>query len=63
MAPKTCGGTGVANKCGCAPKTCDQLGAQCATIDDGCGTLLDCGTCTPPKMCGAKAPNHCDKKN
>ena len=33
-----------------------SLGAQCGTIDDGCGTLLDCGTCSPPKFCGAKKP-------
>jgi len=29
----------------CAPKTCETSGAECGSIDDGCGTLLNCGGC------------------
>jgi hypothetical protein len=45
----------------CVPKTCEELRAQCGTIDDGCGEPLDCGTCTAPEECGAGGiPNLCD---
>ncbi len=27
----------------CVPMTCEDLGAECGAIDDGCGTTLDCG--------------------
>jgi hypothetical protein len=43
------------------PKTCDQLGAQCGTIANGCGGTIDCGACPAMKACGVKQPNHCDK--
>jgi hypothetical protein len=43
------------------PKTCDQLGAQCDKIGDGCGATIDCGMCPATKVCGVKQPNHCDK--
>ncbi len=32
--------------CNCQPRTCQQVGAQCGMIDNGCGTLIDCGACT-----------------
>jgi hypothetical protein len=28
--------------------------------DDGCGTMIDCGTCKSPKVCGSKHANRCD---
>jgi parallel beta-helix repeat protein len=44
----------------CEPSTCEALGAECGSIDDGCGTMLDCGSCTPPDTCGAVTANQCD---
>jgi hypothetical protein len=45
---------------GCVPKTCTELGANCGPIADGCGTLVDCGTCTAPFACGGGGkPNVC----
>ncbi len=58
MAPDTCGGGGVPGRCGypdagnCIPKTCSQLGYDCGTNGDGCGHTINCGTCTPPAICG-----------
>jgi hypothetical protein len=53
---QTCGGGGVANRCGapaaCAPKTCADLGAQCGTLPDGCGSTVTCPSCTAPATCG-----------
>jgi hypothetical protein len=36
----------------CVPSTCQQLGASCGFVSNGCGGLLDCGTCLPPDSCG-----------
>ncbi len=36
----------------CTPKTCAQMGANCGQVADGCGGLLNCGTCTAPDSCG-----------
>jgi hypothetical protein len=36
----------------CTPKTCAQLGFKCGPAGDGCGGVLDCGTCAPPDWCG-----------
>lgn len=45
---------------GCVPTTCLAVGAQCGSIDDGCGGTIDCGsTCFPGGSCGASAPNVC----
>jgi hypothetical protein len=30
---------------GCIPDTCEDLGATCGPIDDGCGGRRNCGTC------------------
>src|SRR4051812_42779830 len=29
----------------CTPKTCAALGAECGSISDGCGHMLDCSYC------------------
>src|SRR5262245_1728145 len=35
---------------GCtAMKTCADEGANCGPIGDGCGGIIDCGTCTAPE--------------
>jgi hypothetical protein len=55
--PATCGGGGVMNMCGyndastCKPMTCAQEGLMCGASGDGCGGLLDCGTCPSGEMC------------
>ena len=51
-----CGADGVWEGCvcspfdagvpdGCVPSTCEDLGARCGDIVDGCGTVRDCGPC------------------
>jgi hypothetical protein len=45
---------------GCVPKSCLQVGAGCGQVEDGCGALLECGTCTAPDTCGgAGVENQC----
>jgi hypothetical protein len=34
------------------PLTCAQQGFNCGPAGDGCGHLLQCGTCTAPQTCG-----------
>jgi hypothetical protein len=57
-APDTCGGGGVPGQCGypdggtCTPITCAQQSISCGPAGDGCGGLLQCGTCTAPQTCG-----------
>ena len=35
----------------CTPKTCSQLGKNCGSVDNGCGTSISCGTCTSGQTC------------
>jgi hypothetical protein len=70
-APMTCGGAGTLNVCGlppptpdagpaCTPRTCQQVGATCGPIGDGCGGVLDCGRCSAPTSCGGGGtPSQC----
>ncbi len=81
-APATCGGGGVLNTCGipgstgdagadgaCVPKTCAAMGYDCGFVADGCGGLVNCGTCSSgacgvgglPNVCGG-GPTGCVKK-
>jgi hypothetical protein len=56
--PQTCGGGGVPGQCGapdggsCTPQTCADQKITCGPAGDGCGNLLQCGTCTLPQTCG-----------
>jgi hypothetical protein len=57
---QTCGGGGVANQCGappdsgtCVPMTCPGQGIACGPAGDGCGGLLQCGTCPNGTACNA----------
>ncbi len=54
--PNVCGwcdgGPGCCPMGVCCPLTCMQLGYSCGPAGDGCGNLLDCGTCTAPQTCG-----------
>jgi hypothetical protein len=43
----------------CVPATCTSLGAECGTIDDGCGATAECGTCPSGQTCGTTSPNKC----
>jgi hypothetical protein len=64
--PATCGGGGVANQCGypdggsCVPQTCQQQNIGCGPAGDGCGNVLQCGTCSAPQTCGGGGvPSQC----
>ncbi|MDD9946376.1 MAG: hypothetical protein OXU20_35350 [Myxococcales bacterium] len=37
----------------CAPTTCEDRGAVCGTISDGCGGVMVCGTCEGGRICHA----------
>lgn len=36
----------------CTPKTCAAEQRTCGSLDDGCGSTLDCGSCAAPATCG-----------
>jgi hypothetical protein len=36
----------------CFPTTCVAQGKNCGSIMDGCGSILECGSCTVPDTCG-----------
>lgn len=36
----------------CVPKTCADQGKNCGPVGNGCGGLLQCGTCLTPTTCG-----------
>lgn len=61
---KVCIGVGPSN-CSeeampCTPVDCSRWGAECGSVSNGCGGVLDCGTCTAPAVCGgAGVPNRC----
>lgn len=37
--------------CVCTPSTCDSLGYMCGAPGDGCGELLNCGSCDGAGIC------------
>jgi hypothetical protein len=43
----------------CTPKTCTDFGVECGKSGDGCGGILDCGTCVAPASCGCGTPSKC----
>ncbi len=43
----------------CQPQDCDDVGAECGPIADGCGDLVDCGPCENGEICGGDGPNQC----
>jgi hypothetical protein len=43
----------------CTPKTCVELGKNCGPVADGCGGLVDCGTCAAPEFCGGGGASIC----
>ena len=63
---QTCGGGGTPSQCGtvdagsCAPLTCASQHVSCGPAGDGCGNLLECGSCTAPETCGGSGtPGVC----
>ena len=36
----------------CTSLTCPQQGFNCGAAGDGCGNLLNCGSCSAPQTCG-----------
>ncbi|MGD0675892.1 MAG: hypothetical protein ABSC94_10765 [Polyangiaceae bacterium] len=64
--PEYCGAEGKPSVCGgnvnvapdgatvmlCKPTTCAAQNIFCGQADDGCGNVLQCGTCTAPETCG-----------
>jgi hypothetical protein len=47
----------------CTPTTCAAEGIQCGPTGDGCGNLLQCGTCPPGEYCGGAGPGKCGMMN
>lgn len=43
----------------CTPRTCASAGAECGTLDDGCGARIECGACAAHQTCGLERPNAC----
>ena len=44
----------------CTPLDCNDMGAECGLISDGCGETLDCGECPDGTACGGGGePNIC----
>ena len=37
----------------CVPASCLSLGYECGTVSDGCGTTLNCGSCSSGYTCSA----------
>ncbi|MDO8516583.1 MAG: hypothetical protein Q7S33_00505, partial [Nanoarchaeota archaeon] len=42
---------GAAKIVTCTPQTCINLGKNCGTTDDGCGTSINCGSCASGTTC------------
>ena len=43
----------------CAPRSCAAFGYNCGTNGDGCGGVLQCGTCPEPERCGVAGFSEC----
>jgi hypothetical protein len=47
----------------CTPTTCAAQNIQCGVAGDGCGNLLQCGTCPMGEYCGGGGPGQCGTVN
>src|SRR5258706_246907 len=43
----------------CTPRTCGDIGATCGPQADGCGDVVQGGSCTAPEFCGGGGPSKC----
>ncbi len=43
----------------CTPTSCMSQGIQCGPTSDGCGNLLQCGSCPMGQTCGGGGPGKC----
>jgi hypothetical protein len=43
----------------CTPTTCAAQNLQCGPAGDGCGNLIQCGTCPNGEYCGGGGPGVC----
>src|SRR5688572_28506693 len=56
-----CGGPGAPSKCVapngdggvCTPRTCADQGLESGPSGDGCGGVIECGTCSGGQQCGS----------
>jgi hypothetical protein len=57
---QVCGGGDVPNVCygGCIPSTCELAERECGLLPDGCGGVVDCGTCEGG--CGCNDDGQCE---
>jgi hypothetical protein len=60
-AGQSCGGGGMNGQCGaapvCTPADCSNAGpgataVGCGAVGDGCGNVIQCGSCNAPDICG-----------
>ena len=47
----------------CTPTTCAAQGIECGPAGDGCGNLIQCGTCPSGEFCGGGGPGKCGMQN
>ena len=43
----------------CTPRTCAQADIGCGPASDGCGNLIQCGSCPSGQSCGGGGPGKC----
>jgi len=59
--PRTCGGLAASGgTTACNEMVPPMSGCFCGAVADGCGGLLDCGSCNADENCGSGGPNVCD---
>jgi hypothetical protein len=54
---------GVCGTKECSPETCASQNIQCGPAGDGCGNLIQCGSCSTGQTCGGGGtPGVCGNK-
>ncbi len=58
-----CGALPSEDQCPAQIQSCEEAGAECGQIGNGCGALIDCdeevGGCSGDAFCGGDGPNQC----